>query len=295
MEGFGGTRRRSAAPLTATARWWWLPGLLLCFAALLWVRPAAAESVTLNLKDADIGALIGTVSQITGKNFVVDPRVKGKVTVISSHAMSSDEVYQVFLSILQVHGFAAVPSGKVIKIVPDINAKQDAIPTATARHPGKGDQMVTRVVQVSNVSAAQLVPILRPLVPQQGHLAAYPASNVLIISDRADNVERLVKIIHSIDSVKDNEIDVVPLKHASATDVAHILTSLAHSEASRGKTPGGAGPTIIADERTNSVLIGGDRAERLRLRAIVEELDSPQAQGGTTHVIHLKYAKAKDL
>jgi len=295
MEAFGGTRRRSAAPLTATVRGWWLPALLLCLGALLWVRPAAAESVTLNLKDADIGALIGTVSQITGKNFIVDPRVKGKVTVISSHPMSSDEVYQVFLSILQVHGFAAVPTGKVIKIVPDINAKQDAIPTATARHPGKGDEMVTRVVQVSNVSAAQLVPILRPLIPQQGHLAAYPASNVLIISDRADNVDRMVKIIHTIDSVKDNEIDVVPLKHASATDVAHILTSLIHSEASQGKSPGGAGPTVIADERTNSVLIGGDRAERLRLRAIVAELDSPQAQGGTTHVIHLKYAKAKDL
>ncbi|MGA7799928.1 MAG: type II secretion system secretin GspD [Gammaproteobacteria bacterium] len=287
--------RRPAAPVSGTVRWRWLPGLLLCIVALVWVKAAAAESVTLNLKDADIGALIGTVSQITGKNFIVDPRVKGKVTVISSHPMSSDEVYQVFLSILQVHGFAAVRSGDVIKIVPDINAKQDAIPTATPGRPGEGDEMVTRVVQVTNVSAAQLVPILRPLVPQQGHLAAYPASNVLIISDRADNVERLVKIIHTIDSVKDNQIDVVPLKHASAADVVRILTALVHSEASQGKSPGGAGPSVIADERTNSVLIGGDKAERVRLRAIIAQLDSAQEQGGATHVIYLKYAKAKDL
>ena len=135
--------------------------------------PLHAETVTLNLKDADISALISTVAEVTDRNFIVDPRVKGKVTVISSRPMDSEEVYHVFLSILKVHGFAAVPSGEVIKIVPDVNAKQDGIPTASDSNPGMGDEMVTRVVQVDNVAAAQLVPILRPLVPQQGHLAAY--------------------------------------------------------------------------------------------------------------------------
>jgi general secretion pathway protein D len=112
--------------------------------------------------------------------------------------MNSDEVYQVFLSILKVHGFAAVPSGEVIKIIPDVNAKQEDIPTTTDEQPGVGDEMVTRVIQVDNVAASQLVPILRPLVPQQGHLAAYPSTNVLIISDRASNVERLLAIIRRI-------------------------------------------------------------------------------------------------
>jgi len=145
----------------------------LLLATLLWLAfagPVLAQTVTLNLKDADISALISTVAEVTDRNFIIDPRVKGKVTVISTRPMDSDEVYQVFLSILKVHGFAAVPSGEVIKIVPDVNAKQDGIPTANDAAPGRGDEMVTRVVQVDNVAAAQLVPILRPLVPQQGHL-----------------------------------------------------------------------------------------------------------------------------
>ena len=157
--------------------------------------------MTLNLKDADISALISTVAEVTGRNFIIDPRVKGKVTVVSSRPMDSEEVYQVFLSILKVHGFAAVPSGAVIKIVPDVNAKQDGIPTVGDQDARVGDEMVTRVIQVDNIAAAQLVPILRPLVPQQGHLAAYPATNVLIISDRARNVGRLVSIIRRIDQV----------------------------------------------------------------------------------------------
>ena len=125
--------------------------VVLMWAMLAW--PVHAENVTLNLKDADIGALISTVAEVSNKNFIIDPRVKGKVTVVSSRPMNSDEVYQVFLSILKVHGFAAVPSGEVIKIVPDVNAKQDSIPTTSDAAPGRGDQMVTRVVQVDNVAA----------------------------------------------------------------------------------------------------------------------------------------------
>ena len=262
---------------------------------LVYALPLRAETVTLNLKDADIGALISTVAEVSDKNFIVDPRVKGKVTVISSRPMSSDEVYQVFLSILKVHGFAAVPSGEVIKIIPDVNAKQDSIPTTTDREPGRGDEMVTRVIQVDNVAAAQLVPILRPLVPQQGHLAAYPATNVLIISDRANNVERLVSIIRRIDQVSDSEIEVIPLAHASANEVVRVLTSLTRASAA-GKAPGGASEQVlVADERTNSVLLGGERAERLRLRAIISHLDTPLDSGGNTDVIYLRYADAKDI
>ncbi|HHJ14154.1 MAG TPA: type II secretion system protein GspD [Gammaproteobacteria bacterium] len=272
----------------------WRGGLLgLC---LLWMAPLMAQTITLNLKDADINALIGTVAEVTGRNFIVDPRVKGKVTVISSRAMNSDEVYQVFLSILKVHGFAAVPSGEVIKIVPDVSAKQDSIPNASDANPGKGDEMVTRVIQVDNVAAAQLVPILRPLVPQQGHLAAYPTTNVLIISDRAENVSRLVSIIRRIDKVSDSEIEVIRLEHASAAEVVRVLNALSRGGAGAAAKGAAAQPqTLVADERTNSILLGGDRASRLRLRAIISHLDTPLERGGNTKVIYLKYAKAEDL
>jgi len=258
---------------------------------------AHAEEVTLNLKDADISALINTVAEVTNRNFIIDPRVKGKVTVVSSRPMDSDEVYQVFLSILKVHGFAAVPSGEVIKIVPDVNAKQDGIPTANDGKPGRGDEMVTRVVQVDNVAAAQLVPILRPLVPQQGHLAAYPATNVLIISDRANNVERLLTIIRRIDQVSDSEIEVITLQYASAVEVVRVLTSLKRAgPAGKGSAAaGGSDQVLVADERTNSVLLGGDRASRLRMRAIISHLDTPLDTGGNTDVIYLRYANASEI
>jgi len=269
---------------------------LLLLAWLVLCLPVQAETVTLNLKDADIGALISTVAEVTNRNFIIDPRVKGKVTVISSRAMDSDEVYQVFLSILKVHGFAAVPSGEVIKIVPDVNAKQDGIPMASDNAPGKGDQMVTRVVQVDNVAAAQLVPILRPLVPQQGHLAAYPTTNVLIISDRARNVDRLLTIIRRIDQVSDSEIEIITLQHASATEVVRVLNSLNRAGPAAGKAPAAARQQVlVADERTNSVLLGGDRSTRLRMRAIISHLDTPLEAGGNTDVVYLHYAEATEI
>jgi general secretion pathway protein D len=275
-----------------------IPGKIITL-IVLWMLaalPVHAETVTLNLKDADIAALISTVAEVADKNFIVDPRVKGKVTVISSRPMNSDEVYQVFLSILKVHGFAAVPSGEVIKIIPDVNAKQDSIPTTTDTQPGEGDEMVTRVVQVDNVGAAQLVPILRPLIPQQGHLAAYPATNVLIISDRASNVERLVSIIRRIDQVSDSEIEVIPLSHASAAEVVRVLTSLTRAtSAVKGQGGGAPEQVLVADERTNSVLLGGERSERLRLRAIISHLDTPLETGGNTDVVYLRYAEAKEI
>jgi general secretion pathway protein D len=181
--------------------------------------------------------------------------------------------------------------------VPDVNAKQDGIPTANDGSPGRGDEMVTRVVQVDNVAAAQLVPILRPLVPQQGHLAAYPATNVLIISDRANNVERLLTIIRRIDQVSDSEIEVITLQFASAVEVVRVLTSLkrATPAAKGAAAAAGGGQVLVADERTNSVLLSGDRASRLRMRAIISHLDTPLDTGGNTDVIYLRYATAEDI
>lgn len=267
-------------------------GLLVLGMVLLsaMARGKAAEEggVRLNLVEADITALINTVAEVTGRRFVVDPRVRAKVTVISPRPMDADELYEVFLSVLQVHGFAAVPSGAVTKIVPAVTAKQLGVKGRRAE--GAGDRIVTRVIPVEHVPVAQLVPILRPLIPQTGHFAAYPPANVLIISDRAANVERLTRIIERIDRPPSKDkLEVIRLHHASATELVSVLQSLLQRRGQGGL----AAVQLAADPRTNSILMRGDEAARLRLRAIIAHLDTPLAHGGDTHVIHLRYAKAK--
>ena len=262
----------------------------------LLVAAAYAAPVTLNLKDADINALVESMSVLTGKNFIVDPRVKGKVTIISAKAMDEKELYEVFLAVLGVHGFAAIPGDNVIKIVPAAGAKQESVPTVELRSRVEADQIVTRIIQVQNVSAAQIVPILRPLIPPQGHLAAYTPTNVLIISDTAGNVERIAAIIARIDLASNEEVEIVALRHASATEIVRVLTALEQGKG-RGDPAAAAGatPRMVADDRSNSILLSGDKATRLRLRAVITHLDTPVDSGGNTQVIYLRYAKAKDL
>ncbi len=260
---------------------------------LLWTTHAQAGKVTLNLKGADINALIGTVSEVTGRNFIIDPRIKGKVTIISSKSLDEKELYQVFLSVLEVHGFTAVPSGKVIKILPAAEAKHSGIPMVPESQPGYGDEVVTRVIEVAHVNAAQLVPILRPLVPPQGHLAAYPQSNMLIVADRADNIRRLVSIIERVDQPSSGEIEFITLVHASASDMVRVLNTLQQQDKKGDATA--EKPVLVADDRTNSILIGGEKATRMQVRAIIAHLDTPRETLGDTHVIYLRYAKAKDL
>ncbi len=258
---------------------------------LLFCLGAQAQTVTLNLQGADISALITTVSEVTGKNFIVDPRVKGKVTVVSARPLQDNEVYQVFLSVLKVHGFVAVPSGEVVKIVPEATGKTESIPTAATDSGVRGDALVTRVIPVVHVSAAKLVPVLRPLIPQQGHLAADAASNVLIISDTAGNVARMLRIVRRIDVASKEEIEVIALRHASAADVVKVLGSLTPKGRSEAAPP----PVVVADERTNSVLVNAEKTARLRIRAVVAHLDTPLANGGNTSVIYLRHAEAADL
>ena len=251
-------------------------------------KTSSKAKVTLNFNATDINAVISAVSEMTGRNFIVDPRVKGKVTVISHRALKSSEVYQVFLSVLKVHGFAAIPGKNVTKIVPEVNAKQDAIYTGRDYIP-LSDEFVTQVLEIKNVDAAQLVPILRPLVPQRGHLAAYPGSNVLVISDSAANIRRLMKIIKSIDQASGDEIEIVALQHASASEVVRILQQLASKDPKKKKN------NMIADDRTNSILLGGNKASRLRVKALIAHLDTPVDEGGATQVVYLRNAVAKDL
>jgi len=256
---------------------------------------AAENQITLNMKQADIRALIGTVSKFTGKNFVVDPRVKAKVTVVSSNTMTETEVYEVFLSVLQVHGYAAVPVGKIIKIVPEVNAKQGPLPVVRGSN-NIGDEFITKVITLDHVPAAQLVPILRPLVPQQGHLAAYNPTNTLIVTDHAANIKRLVQIIRHIDRPESDELEIIPLKHASASELVRILNSLQAGGGGAGAKAASKKITLASDDRTNSILMSGERSSRLKIRATIAHLDTPLENAtGNTHIIYLKYAKAKDL
>jgi general secretion pathway protein D len=185
----------------------WCRQIMLFALGLFFALASSAQDATItpNYKDADIRQVIEAVGEVTGKNFILDPRVKAQVTMLASSPMTPDAFYETFLSILQVYGFVAIPSGDVIKILPDANARQ--MPAGVSEN--RSDDIVTQVIEIKNVAAAQLVPILRPLIPQYGHLAAHPASNMLIISDRAANVERMLRIIRRIDQAGDEDFDVM--------------------------------------------------------------------------------------
>ncbi len=260
-------------------------------ASLAGAEPRQQTMITPNYKDADLGQIVEAVSQVTGKNFIIDPRVKAQVTMLSATPMNPDAFYEAFLSILQVHGFVAVQSGQVYKIIPDANARTVPGDDLRDRVSSTSDEVVTQVVALKNVSAAQLVPILRPLIPQYGHLAAYTASNVLIISDRANNVSRMMRIIERIDRAGDDEIEVLRLEHASAVEVVRVVNQLNQAAGADA----GATAKLIADERTNSVLLSGEKNQRLKLRALVAHLDTPVDKGGGTTVRYLHYADAEKL
>lgn len=252
---------------------------------------AAAPTITLNFKDTEIREVATSIGEITGRNFIFDPRVKGKVTVVSARPIPLESVYSVFLSVLQVNGFAAVPSGAMVKIVPTVDAR-----TVAGRMPdSKGapaDEIVTQVIELRYVSATQMMGALRPLVAQYGHITPVGGANALIIADTQANVNRLTKIIERVDEVSEGSVEIVQLQHASAGDIVRVMTSLSQGAP---KEAGSAGPTVVADERTNSVLISGNQGDRLRLKALVAHLDTPRDQDGNAQVIYLRYADAESL
>jgi general secretion pathway protein D len=262
----------------------------LCLSALALAQQQSTERITPNFKEADITQIIEAVSMATGKNFIIDPRVRAQVTMLSSTPMTPDQFYQAFLAILQVHGFVAVPAGNVIKIVPDANMRQYPADDLPEHVSSTSDEMVTQVLAVKNVSAAQLVPVLRPLMPQNAQLSAVTGANILILSDHANNVNRMIRIIERIDQVGSADIDVIPLLSATAADTARVITSLI---AQSGE--GASNVKIVADERSNSVLVSGDPGQRLRVRTLVAHLDTPVETGSETQVRYLHYSDATDL
>ncbi|WP_373019683.1 type II secretion system secretin GspD [Thiomicrorhabdus sp.] len=264
-----------------------LAGMMAFSASVMYVTPAyAAESLKQNFKDADISTVIEAVAKITGHNFVIDPRVKGKVTLIAPEPMEPSALYETLLTILNVHGYTAIPSDNVIKIVP-ANLARDQLPY---RVRGEGNEAwVSEVIGVKNVSASKLVAVLRPLVAKEGHLVALAESNKLIVTDTVANIQRIKKVLARVDVDTQSGYEIIELKHASAEEVAKTLRNVLP------KGMGSTGAKVTFDERSNRVILVGDEAKRMMLRTMVAELDVQVPTQGRVQVIYLHYAKAKDL
>jgi len=251
---------------------------------------AAQDTWKVNLKEADIRVLVSQIADITGKTFVVDPRVKGKVTVVSNTALPTDEVYQLFLSVLQVHGYTAVESGQVIKVIQQNEVKQEGA-AFDGKNRKKGEEIVTRVIKVTNTSAIELVPILRPMVAKYGHLAGVASANSLIISDHVTNINRMMAIIRNLDSSESEELEVVQLEHAWVGDLKGILEKLI-PDVSKTKN---STISVVADERSNRLIVKGEKSARQRIVKLVSRLDQPVKQDGSARVIYLKHSDAEKV
>ena len=265
--------------------------------ALMLASPSAAwAEFTLNLKDADLKHFIAKVADITGKTFVVDQRANNspiKVTIISTTPMTETEVYEVFLTVLRIHGYAAVPSGNVVKIIQQVLAKQspsDADFALTAN----GEQIVTQVIEVQNTSSEDLIKSIRPLLPQYGHMAALTTPNVLIVADHADNIRRYRDMIKRIDVADTSTVEIYHLEEAWVEDIVVLLEQLAPEEIGKA-AKGPSKVNIVASERTNSLVLRGQPAAIGKITTLVRALDTPANRSGTIQVVRLAHSDAKDL
>ena len=267
--------------------------LLVALSTLLLSASAAEDTWKINLKNADIREFISQVSTITGRSFIIDPRVKGDVTVVSSTAMDRNGIYELFLSVLQVHGFAAVPSGNVVRIVQTVLAKQSGNPN-DFEGGLESQELVTRVIPVLNAPSDEMVKVLRPLIPQYGQIAALSQPNVLIISDHASNINRLVEVVNRVDVADSLEVSIVDLKEAWVEDIVTLLEQLAPEQI--GKSAKGPNRvSIVASERTNSLVIKGERFSVARVRQLVSQLDVPANRSGTIKVVRLGHSDATKM
>ncbi|MDE0368322.1 MAG: type II secretion system secretin GspD [Gammaproteobacteria bacterium] len=251
---------------------------------------AADQTWTINIKNADIREFVTQVAEITGETFVVDPRLKGEVTVISSTPLNAEGIYELFLSVLRVHGFIASPSGDVIRIQQSATGKQTpGLDTQLSQV--APEELVTRVIAAQNVESTELVKILRPLIPQYGHIAAVAEPNIVIISDHADNILRLIRIIEQIDVAEEDEIVVVPLQEAWVETVVELLERLAPSQIGASAS-GPQSIQIIANKRNNSLIVRGKPRPVAEILKIVELIDKPATATGGVRVVYLKHADA---
>ncbi len=247
----------------------------------------------INLKNADIREFVTQVSTITGKSFIIDPRVKGNVTVISSASMTAAAVYELFLSVLRVHGYAAVPNGDVIKIVQQVLAKQSSNPRDFFNNQSS-EELITSVLPVRNSPAADLVKILRPLIPQYGHIAGIDSPNALIISDHAENVARMAKMIERIDIAENQAIEIISLNESWVEDMVELLKEIAPDQiGTNSKGPNKI--SIVGSARTNSLIVKGEKETVRKILDLIKRLDVPANRSGSTQVFRLAHSDASEL
>ncbi|MGB3609609.1 MAG: type II secretion system secretin GspD [Cellvibrio sp.] len=253
---------------------------------------AAEQSWTVNFNDTDIQQVIKFMADATGKTIIIDPKVRGPVKVISARPLNSGELYDLFLSVLDVHGYTAIESGGVVRIVPNRDARSLPVPNET-NVTEVDDTYITQVIQLKNISAAKVLPTLRPLVPQYGHISAYDSSNALIITDTRANIIRLNELIAKIDQSAVIGTDLIELRYAQASDVVNIITTLEKPDPNRGTT---TSPVIVvADKRINGVIVSGDDLQRQRVKMLIDQMDRPQTKNSNMRVVYLKYAKAEEV
>lgn len=283
------SRRTLASLLVATALTTIIPGAAVVAQEQVMYSP--------NFKGTDINEFINIVGMNLKKTIIVDPQVRGRVNVRSYEMLNEQQYYQFFLNVLEVYGFAVVEMDNgVLKVVRNKDAKTSNIPVVSDTHPGQGDEMVTRVVQVRNVSVRELAPLLRQFSNQAGggHVVNYDPSNVIMMTGPAAVVNRLVDIIQRVDKAGDQELEIVKLQYASAPEIVRILESIYKSQG-RAEQPDFLVPRIVADERTNSVIVSGELQARQRVIELAKRLDSELQTSGNTRVFYLKYAKAEEL
>ena len=249
----------------------------------------AEQTWTVNFKDSDIQEVIKFVADVTGKTTVIDQRVKGRVKVISSKPLNEEELLTLFRTVLEIHDFTLVEVDDVIRVVPLKDARSSPVPVTDATTKELG--FVTQVIQLQNIAAAKVLPVIRPLVPQHSHLAAYDPSNSIVISDSVDNIARIRSLIERIDKSATPVTDVVELRYASADEMVTTLTKIDKDEKARSGSQNKV--TLIADKRNNAVLVTGEELQRQRIKILLRKLDKPKAQTGNVRVIYLDYAKAK--
>ncbi|APV50435.1 type II secretion system protein GspD [Betaproteobacteria bacterium GR16-43] len=273
-----------------------VPTLFLAFALAgsAFAQKPDDEKITLNFVNADIQSVIKTVGQHTGKNFILDPRVQGTVNIVSDKPVSKDMLYSILLSALRVQGYAAVEGEGFVKIVPESEAKTSSSPTGEAALRVPGDRIITQVFLLQNETAVQLVPVLRPLVTANNFIAAYPNNNAIVITDYAENVRRIERIIRSIDLPSAADVQIIKLQNASAVDIAQILQRVVPETTAPANAPGATPKVSIAvDPRTNSLIVRADSAGTMnRLKALAIGLDTPGAGTGNIYVVFLRNAEA---
>lgn len=260
-------------------------------------RPLYAEEPTyqLNMQDADIRDVIDMVARVTGESFIVDPRVRGQVTVISDRELSADAIYEIFLATIEVYGFSAVETDNAIKIIAQADVKASGLPVDSDGNI-QGERIITRVFPIQNTSAMELVPILRPLVASYGHLAGVNTANALIISDRATNIERVAEIVELLDQAGSEEIEVVALQYAWVGNIIQLLERISPTPVTAGDQSGGRsgsrGVHLVGDERSNRIIVRGEADARAQIIALIRELDIEAPENSSSKVIFLNNADA---